>query len=175
VPHLAQSSSPEQWASTAERLFDAKNFREAMHAFARAGLEGERAMAEAFHLRELAESKAANPRIKVADYLLAFNIAAQAFQRIAENENIKKDPARYYEYAARCFSKAKDDPSAAWCYEQAGLYTEAAKSNRVAGRFDDAVRVVKTYNNVEPSVTKSIVQVSALVYLNAGQIRYAWP
>ncbi|EKM60420.1 uncharacterized protein PHACADRAFT_179724 [Phanerochaete carnosa HHB-10118-sp] len=172
VPRLSQSSSQEEWAITAESLFHKKHYKESMLAYGRAGHDFlvPHAIAEAFYLREMAQKQAVSPHKKESDSVAAFTRAAKAFHRVAEN--VKTDHKKYHRRAAQCYARANDNASAAACCELAELYTVAAKYHRLAGSFDDAVRVVKTFE-VESSVAQNIVDVSALFYMKGGQLSKA--
>ena len=141
-----------------------------MLAFGRAGEDFSKhyAIAEAFHLRDVARKRAANNRTKQSDSAPAFGEAARAFHRIAEKSDMG-DKKVYFRTAADCYVGAKDSFNAAQCYELAERYTDAAKHHRLAGSFDDAVRVVKTFDTVEPSVAQNIIDVSALFYLKGDE------
>lgn len=173
VPQLAQSSSPEQWAATAERIFDQHNYKEAMHAYGRAGLPRERAVAEAYHLREVAGklATAGASRVKDTERVAAYLKAAEAFKLIAEDAEENYARVRRYQVAADCYARAKDPASAAKCYERAEDYSSAAQHYRKAGVFDDAVRVAKTHGDrIHHTIVENIVEVSKLFYLKGGQL-----
>lgn len=140
-----------------------------MLAYGRAGQDFAvwRAIAEAFYFREVAQKQAANHHTRDSDSVAAFVRAAKAFRRVAED--VKTDRDSYLRRAAQCYARAKDNANAATCCELAKLYTVAAKYHRLAGSFDDAVRVVTTFE-VDSSEAQKIVDVSAVFYMKGGQL-----
>ncbi|KIP05323.1 hypothetical protein PHLGIDRAFT_154223 [Phlebiopsis gigantea 11061_1 CR5-6] len=176
IPVLAQSeSSPERWAATAERLFHvSKNYKEAMIAYGRAGEKytKERAAAEAYHLRELARRDAANPRKKAAQRHEAYSRAAQALQRVAEDDLDEEARRSNFRSAAECFVRAQDHIGAARCFEQIPNFTRAAECYYGGGLFDDAVRLVKT-RDVDTTLKEKVIRVSAVHYIKKRQLSKA--
>ena len=144
---------------------------QAMYAYQRAGLTQEKTIAEAYHLRVLAEQKAAAASSGDTEQANAFVKAARAFANAAEVVDGAQLKRTYYRICAECFVNAGDSASAASFFERAAEYDLSAKQYRAAGSFDDAVRLTKTYEaEMQPTVVESIIDVSKLFYLKSGDI-----
>ncbi|KAI5991381.1 hypothetical protein EDC04DRAFT_2587409 [Pisolithus marmoratus] len=143
VPHLAVSSTPQEWAESGISLFQHKRYTQAMHCFERANMPREVRVAEAYHLRELARAKVgiALP----SEECRAFAKAADAFVNCG-NEAPGEETLQYYRTAAECYVRAADDCKAADAYLNAGEYELAAKRYRKAGKFDKTVNVLKSHS-----------------------------
>ncbi|KAI0757678.1 hypothetical protein C8Q80DRAFT_1134850 [Daedaleopsis nitida] len=171
VPQLAMSSTAEDWAKTALSLFNNRRYMQAMHCYERAGLDRERAVAHAYYLREVARSTHV-ARGDTAAQAVAFTLAAQAFLESAEAAVTEK--RAYYRIAAECYVHAGDDYKAGQAYSLATEYTLAAQHFRKAGKFEEAVNVVKAHRDkVTATVAESIVEVSRLFFLREKQLKKA--
>lgn len=162
------SSTPEEWARTARTLFDNRRYTQAMHCYERAMLPRERAVAEAYYLREKARGTPTDTRCDDIDRVLAFRRAAKAFWESAEAA--VKEKTTYFRISAECYLESRDEVNAAHAYRNAAEYTLSAQSYRRAGMFDDAVEIVKGHE-VVPSVAESIINVSRLEYARAGKLK----
>lgn len=169
IPRLAMSSTPEEWAKTARTLFDNKRYPQAMHCYERALLPRERAVAEAYYLRDQARGTAVEARDNDSDRILAFKRAAEAFWSSAEAAT--KEKTAYFRIAAECYLQCGDELQAAYAYHNAAEYTLAAQFYRRVGMFDEAVALVKDHD-VEPPVAESIITVSRLEYARGGKLKY---
>ncbi|TBU42438.1 hypothetical protein BD309DRAFT_866309 [Dichomitus squalens] len=171
VPRLAMSSTAEDWAKTALSLFNNRRYMQAMHCYERAGLSRERAVAYAYYLRELARTRPIS-RGGASSRVSAFLAAAHAF--VASAQKAVTEKSAYYRIAAQCYVDAGSDYEAAWAYAQATEYTLAAQYYRKAGKFEEAVEIIKTHKDrMQPEVVESIVDVSKLYFLREKQIRKA--
>lgn len=169
VPRLATSSSPEAWSRTAYTLFNNKSYMQAEHAFERASLYREKAVAHAYFLRETARTVLDDSRETPGKRSQAFAIAAEAFARCAEKDHT--DKLTYYRIAAECYVLSGDDLRGAEAYLCAAEYTLSALHFRKAGRFDEAIQVVTAYrDNMDAEVVNNVVGVSKLFYLKNAQI-----
>lgn len=162
------SSTPEEWAKTARTLFDNKRYPQAMHCYERALLPRERAVAEAYCLRDQARGTAVEPGGDDTERVLAFRRAADAFWSSAEVA--VKEKTSYYRIAAECYLQYGDELQAAHAYHNAAEYTHAARLYRRVGMFDEAVAVVKSHD-VDPSVAENIIDVSRLEYARGGKLK----
>ncbi|TBU23105.1 hypothetical protein BD311DRAFT_674657 [Dichomitus squalens] len=171
VPRLAMSSTAEDWAKTALSLFNNRRYMQAMHCYERAGLSRERAVANAYYLRELARTRPIS-RGDTSSRVSAFLAAAHAF--VASAQKAVTEKSAYYRIAAQCYVDAGSDYEAAWAYAQATEYTLAAQYYRKAGKFEEAVEIIKTHKDrMQPEVVESIVDVSRLYFLREKQVKKA--
>ncbi|EKM60415.1 uncharacterized protein PHACADRAFT_167779 [Phanerochaete carnosa HHB-10118-sp] len=171
VPRLATTSSRAEWGTAAKSLFSNRNYMQAMYAYQRAGMTREKTIAEAYHLRAVAEQKAETSSLGDSEMVSAFVQAAHAFRTAADAADSPQLRRTYYRICAECFVTAGDDVSAAKFFEGAAEYDLSAKHYRKAGSFDDAVRLTKTYESeMEQTVLESIIDVSKLYYLKSGDI-----
>lgn len=142
---------------------------QAMYAYGRAHDLRKRNIAEAYFLRAQARKYAAKCA-PIADQAKFYKDAAKAFWRSAEEAcDSLKESLLYFRKSAECFLRAEDHEMAAVAFEKAEVYTLSASHYRLAGRFDDAVRVVQDHSQlVESETIQSIKTVAKLYYLNAG-------
>ena len=168
IPHLATSSTPEEWASKARALFDVRNYWHAMHCYERASLPREKAVANAYHLREQARKTSATKGSNTAR-ADSFVLAAEAFYVSAQDASTEKSV--YYRISAECFLQAGEYARAAGSYYMAGEYTLSAKQYRRAGLFDEAVKIVKEHgDSVEHETADAIINVSRIYYLREHRL-----
>ena len=149
VPHLAVSSTPEEWELFGQDLFKHKRYPQAMHCFARALLPRMVAICEAFHLREVARAKVGVATQKAQQD--AFLTAADAFTASGNDAPRGKDKLQYYHNAAECYVRAGDDRKAAIGYLSAQEYDSAARRFRKAGLFDETLEVLHKHSQKIPS------------------------
>lgn len=161
------SSTPEEWAKTARTLFDNRRYPQAMHCYERALLPRERAVAEAYCLRD--QARGTEPRSDDTKRVSAFTRAAEAFWSSADAA--VKEKTTYFRIAGECYEECGNDVLAAYAYQNAAEYTRAAQLYRKVGMFDEAVAVVKGHN-VTPDVAESIIDVSRLEYARGGKLKY---
>jgi tetratricopeptide (TPR) repeat protein len=160
VPHLAVSSTPDEWAQQGRSLFKNKRYLQAKHCFERALLHREMDVAEAYYLREQARATLAGVR-NSATRAAAFKVAADAF--VGCGASAKSERRFYYHNAAECYARSGDDQKAAEFYEMAAELTLATQHYRKAGLFDDAVRIIETSpDNVDKPVADTILDVARL-------------
>ncbi|KAI6022560.1 hypothetical protein EDC04DRAFT_2606960 [Pisolithus marmoratus] len=143
VPHLAVSSTPEEWADSGRSLFHHKRYTQAMHCFERAEMPREVRIAEAYHFRELA--RATIGIALLSEQRRSFAKAAYAFDKCG-SEAPGRERLQYYRTAAECYIRAADDRKAADAYLNAEEYELAAKRYRKAGIFDKTVDVLKSHS-----------------------------
>lgn len=165
VPHLAVSSTPEEWESFGRSLFQHKRYSQAMHCFARASLPRMVAISRAFQLREVARSKVGIAPPK--DLQRAFLGAADAFTEIGHDALGGKDKLQYYRNAADCYIRAGDDRKAAAAYIAAQEYELAARQFRKAGLFDNALEVLHKHpQKISPESSEELLNVCRLFYFS---------
>ncbi|KAI6020999.1 hypothetical protein BKA83DRAFT_178181 [Pisolithus microcarpus] len=143
VPHLAVSSTSQEWAESGRSLFQHKRYTQAMHCFGRANMPHEVKIAEAYHLRELARAKIGIALL--SEQYRAFAKAADAFVNCG-NETPSEDRLQYYRTAADCYVRAADDRKAADTYLKAEEYELAAKRYRKAGMFKETLHVLESHS-----------------------------
>ncbi|KAH9855762.1 hypothetical protein C2E23DRAFT_548924 [Lenzites betulinus] len=171
VPRLAMSSTAEDWAKMALELFNNRRYMQAMHCYERAGLAREKAAAHAYYLREVARSTVVTKGAPAAR-AMAYVTAAEAFSASAQEAVTEK--RAYYRIAAECYINSGDDYKGAQAYVNATEYTLAAAHFRKAGKFDDAVGIVKNHReDVAENVAENIVEVSRLYYLREKNLKNA--
>ena len=169
VPRLAMSSTAEDWAKTAQTLFNNRRYMQAMHCYERAGKVREKAVAHAYYLREVARTTPVS-RGDTISQAAAFVTAAEAF--IASAQAAITEQKAYYRIAAQCYVDSGDDYKAARAYALATEYTLAAQHYRKAGKFEDAVDVIRQHKaRMQADVVKKIVDVSRLYFLRDKQVK----
>ncbi|KII86508.1 hypothetical protein PLICRDRAFT_44106 [Plicaturopsis crispa FD-325 SS-3] len=172
VPHLAVSSTAEEWATSGRSLFQNKRYLQAKHCFERASLPREVAVSQAYYLREEARAMPAGSRSSTAERMTAFLVAAEAFHACAQEAN--KEKTAYFRNAADCYMQGGDDLKAARAFVDAEDYTSATLQYRKIGMFDDAISVITTYQaKVKPDVSKRITSVARLFYFQSGELEKA--
>ncbi|KAG1800254.1 P-loop containing nucleoside triphosphate hydrolase protein [Suillus plorans] len=139
VPHLAVSSTAEEWTSFGHSLFSHKSYSQAIHCFKRANLRREVKVCEAYRLREVARSSVGVASL--GDQKKAFNVAAGAFTDCGATET-GNQKLQYYRNSADCYIRAGDDLKAAEAYFNAQEFEQATKRYRKARRFDKTVHVL---------------------------------
>lgn len=138
-----------------------------MHCYERALLPREKGVAYAYYLREQARKTPVNKQGGNAAQVAAFALAAREFTLAAEQAH--KEKTTYHRIAAECFVQAGDLARAAEAYYRATAFTLSAKHYRLAGMFDEAVKVVRE-ERVEPSTAESILSVSKVHYLREHKL-----
>lgn len=178
-PPLATSSA-EDWKSTGQSLFRHKQYHQAMHCFEKAELPTNRAVAEAYYLRQCAKrSKTGDASsVKHVQALKAAYLrAADAFTNCASL--LESNAGTYHRRAAECFIEAGDHGRAGESYRNAELFTNAVKQFKVAKMYDEAVAIVLTKkDDVDENIAENIIDVSRLHYLKAKRLEYVnsfWP
>ncbi|KAG2085197.1 uncharacterized protein F5147DRAFT_794237 [Suillus discolor] len=162
VPHLAVSSTPEEWASFGRSLFSHKRYSQAIHCFERANLRREVKVCEAYQLREAARSSVGVALL--SNQKRAFNMAADAFTHCGATAtgNLK---LQYYRNSADCYVRAGDDLKAAEAYLSAQEFEQAAKRYRKAGRFDKTLHVLNDHGaDIPEETTAELWTVCRLFY-----------
>ena len=163
VPHLAVSSTPEEWASFGHDLFRHKRYPQAMHCFARAFMPRMEAICEAFQLREVARAKVNVASSKAQE--AAFLAAAVAFTNSANDAPPGRDKLQYYRNAAECYVRAGDDRKAATAYLSAEEYDLGARRFRKAGLFDETLEVLHEHSQkVSSDCSEELYTVCRLFY-----------
>ncbi|KAI0656836.1 hypothetical protein C8Q70DRAFT_1046658 [Cubamyces menziesii] len=174
IPRLAVSSSREEWAGVARKLFHKQQFFEAELAFDRAGLAKERRVAHAYYLRDLAHTTSPSGVRTDGRPSSRYVRAADAFLQSAQEASDVDDQQSYYRIAGDCYAKGRQDRAAAEAFYAARDYNNAAKHYRAAGMFDDALNVVKDHQrDVERSVADGIVAVAKLQFLRENEVQKA--
>lgn len=177
---LAVASSPEEWGARAKDFFDREQFAQARRAYEKASLPHAAAVANAYHLREIARNcSAGTSRALLERRMNAFADAAEAFLRCAGQA--VQTPEDYYRAAAGCFEKAGDSPAgasihlakAARTYLLAKCFTHAAQLFKKAAMFDEAIEVITKYaGKVEERVATQIKDVARLRYFTTKEFEY---
>lgn len=166
---LASTSTAEEWAETAQSLFDHKRWSQAMRCYERASMFRERDVAHAYHLRQQALAIA---RGSDSVRTTAYTTAAQAFEKSALASTNETEVVAYNRIAGDCYSAIGDHPKAGAAYRAAQEYAQSAQHYRKAGLFDSAVDVVSAHGDKIPEQeADSIMTVAKMHYLNKGSLK----
>ncbi|KAG2064506.1 hypothetical protein BDR04DRAFT_1162468 [Suillus decipiens] len=171
VPHLAVSSTPEEWASFGRSLFSHKCYSQAIHCFERANLHREVKVCEAYQLREAARSSVGV--VSLSNQKRAFNVAADAFTNCGASAT-GNQKLQYYRNSADCYVRVGDDLQAAEAYLNAQEFEQAVKRYRKAGRFDQILHVINDQDmraNIPEETTTELWTVSRLFYCSRSNTR----
>lgn len=110
VPHLAVSSTREEWAEQAKSLFKAKRYLQARHCFQRAEQPHKAGVADAYYLRDCARAKVVSASKRLQDERSdAYMAAARAFVQCAMVETSgsnERERSGYYRRAGECYEEA---------------------------------------------------------------------
>ncbi|KAI5988945.1 hypothetical protein F5J12DRAFT_915891 [Pisolithus orientalis] len=136
ICHYAEKSTPEQWAASGYKLFNAAQFQEAVRCFERANLPRQLQVARAYGLYEVAMST-----VEAGKRQRALIDAAEALVQCAD-EAPGTEKTDFYGDAARCYALADNTNDAARFYIEADDFTGAAEQYRKADRFDDIVDIL---------------------------------
>ena len=167
LPRFARTSAPEEWSDTAKRLFERGHYLQAMHCYARAGMDRERDVSHAYDLRRQAR---AHPPSELAARNAAFVKAAEAFVLCARTATHTGEVQVYYRIAAQCFLESGEDKRSAECCLLCGDYTQCALCYCKGGAIEDAVHVVTAHGaSIEASVVKTVLDVAKVHYLKERQ------
>jgi len=172
LPQLAVSSSAEEWAKMARTLFSHKRYVQAMHSYERAGMPRERAIANAYHLRDQARGISIRSRPGDNERRQAYVKVAEAFLASAQEATIIRERNEYYRIAAEAFVVLDDHAQAAQTFEKASMFTEAVQHYRHAGMFDEMVLVIKNHgNSMDSSVAAKLTDVARYFYFQRGDLK----
>ncbi|KAJ3877376.1 hypothetical protein F5051DRAFT_453113 [Lentinula edodes] len=167
APKLATSSSPEDWARQGDLLFERKKWAEAKHCFERALQPEKVAIAEAYRLREKAERSSldkSNAKLRNAQ----FHEAAEAFYQCSRSAR-RKRISDFVRLSGTCYEKAGEFLLAARNYNLARRFNDSVRCYRKADRYDEAVKIVQTETDVEPSLVADTIRVAKMFYFNQVQ------
>ncbi|PFH50711.1 hypothetical protein AMATHDRAFT_85569, partial [Amanita thiersii Skay4041] len=165
LPKLAETSTPEQWATTGRSLFDRKQYSQAKNCFRRALCPREEAMANAYALRNEAErlpsSSEKRPRLQKHR---AYLNAAHAFLHCT---SVAVDPTVYFRRAGECFELGEDYLEAAQAYYKGGNFTKVVLVYRKLGMLEEAISVViENEDKVQPEIAQNIQSTGKLFHLS---------
>jgi hypothetical protein len=148
-----------------------------MHSFERAGMPREKDIAYAYHLREQARGILVRNRAGDNERRNAYEKVAKAFLASAGDPGVtSRERREYYRIAAETFPILEDHAQAAWAFEKASKFTEAAQNYRYAGMFDETVSVIKNHGAVmDSSVAEKLTGVARYYYLERGDLKYILP
>ncbi|KAI6140812.1 hypothetical protein BKA82DRAFT_31698 [Pisolithus tinctorius] len=156
-------STPEQWAASGYKLFNAGQFQEAIRCFERANLPTQLRIAQAYRLREVAMlTSQARERQK------AFLSAAEAFVECA-GEAHGTQKTSFYGAAAKCYGLADSVHQAAKFYINADDFAGAAKQYHKAGCFDEIAQILKRYHEkIAKSYKNELLYICVVHYSRNG-------
>ncbi|KAG8691136.1 hypothetical protein FRC09_011720, partial [Ceratobasidium sp. 395] len=161
MSRLLASPVEVDWAESGRLLFDRQLFVQAMLCFDKAGLPLERDVAAAYQARKEAWclfAKSADEQI----WSGLFIRAAGNFIYCAIRTDGKQQTDRYLR-AAECYLQAKSWVLAATAFVSAEEYGLAAKCFCRAGRFDDAVTIVKKHKHeIQEKLVDEVLEMARL-------------
>ncbi len=163
-------STSEEWSEAGKRLLNHGEFEEAAMAFENAGDVYTRAVAVAFHLREVARD---TPESATKRRREAFVAAADAFEHCAAMADNDEEEHSRYVAAARCYAEIKYHQEVVRTLKRAGMYTEAASYCFDNNLLNDAVSLIKT-SRVDQETTERVKQVARISYLEAKNLEYVF-
>ncbi|KAH9005755.1 hypothetical protein EDB86DRAFT_2843047 [Lactarius hatsudake] len=162
-------STSKGWSEAGNRLLDHGEFEEAAMAFENAGDVYMRAVAVAFHLREVARDA---PESATKRRREAFVAAANAFEHCATMADNEEEEHSRYVAAARCYAEIKYHQDVVRNLKRVGMYTEAASYCFDNNLLKDAVLLIKT-SRVDQETTERVKQVARISYLEAKNLEEA--
>ncbi|KAJ4470931.1 hypothetical protein J3R30DRAFT_3531939 [Lentinula aciculospora] len=167
APKLATSSKPEDWARQGRLLFDRNKWTEAKHCFERALQPENVAIAEAYRLREKAErSSLDKSNVKLRN--IQFREAAEAFYQCSRSAGPKR-MLDFIRISGDCYEIAGEYLPAARNYHLARRFSDSVRCYRKADHYDEAVSIVQTEPDVEPSLAAATIRVAKMLYFNQVQ------
>ncbi|KIO30548.1 hypothetical protein M407DRAFT_20436 [Tulasnella calospora MUT 4182] len=169
VPRIAVRNQKTEWAEQAQQYFAKNLFSEAAFCFDRAGLSWWMAVAQTYKDRQDATRLGEEDPSR----LPKFSKIAQAFDRLAQEGQSKENQESLrllFTNAGECYTLASECISAAVAFLNAGKYTAAAYQYRMAGRFDQAIDILKRYG-VDSDVAESITYAAKFVFTKRGDVR----
>jgi hypothetical protein len=156
----------------ARTLFSHKRYFQAMHGYERAGMPREKAIADAYYLREKARGIPVRNRATDNERRSAYAKVAESFLTSAQETTILRERSEYYRIAAEAFVVLEDHAQAAQAFEKASKFTEAAQHYRLAGMFDETVSVIKNHGDaMDRSVAEKLTDVARYFYLERGDLK----
>ncbi|KIO30545.1 hypothetical protein M407DRAFT_20433 [Tulasnella calospora MUT 4182] len=162
VPQLGASSTPEEWAKQAQQYFSKRLFGEANFCFKKAGMDWWASVALAYADRQVASRLSEkHPRRRPA-----FLEVARNFDRLAQQAGSFDDANNaqlLFINAAECFIAIPDHASAAHSFFKGSKFTQAAYHYRMAGKFDEAIDVIKAHS-VDAEIATSIEYAAKFIY-----------
>ncbi|KAF7797816.1 hypothetical protein EIP86_009022 [Pleurotus ostreatoroseus] len=167
LSELATTSSNEEWLERADKLFQTQNYMQAMNAYENAQNWRMRNIAEAYHHRRTA-MRQKKPSEQGKLYLTA---AREFWNSAEETADEPKTQGQLFGLSGECYERAGNNKLAAVAYERAEEYVLSASHYRIAGEFDDAVRIVQTFQ-VDTETKAYILRISKLYYLSKKQYQY---
>ncbi|PBK79680.1 hypothetical protein ARMGADRAFT_118281 [Armillaria gallica] len=172
APHLASSSTREEWAAEGHELFNAKHFSQAKHCFDKAKLPFQASIANAYDLRAKARTVIGTSRQNVLERRSCFAKAAVSFEECAQaSKPHSKDSRTYLRICGECFEQADQKYRAAEMFLRAKEYTHAAELYRDIGKFDEAVKIVKDHEDeMSPIIVENVIKLARLAYFSNHQM-----
>ncbi|KAI0791849.1 hypothetical protein C8Q75DRAFT_57347 [Abortiporus biennis] len=168
IPHIAVSSSPDEWAKTGRHLFDLGRYPQAAYCYQRADLIREKDIALAYQSRDELQARSW-PLNMQHERRNAFVSIAEEFLRLAFIS--PQEALSYYRIAAECFTEVGEDLRAAEAYFQGQEYHSSANAYRKAEHFYKAFDVVKSHSaDIDLADAESIIKVAKVYYLRNAEM-----
>ncbi|KAG8937463.1 hypothetical protein FRC00_005249 [Tulasnella sp. 408] len=162
VERLVATNADDEWTEQAKEYFSKSLFLEAEFCFRQAKETWWADVAQAYDSRQ----DAMRLSEKHINRSTIFSQVAKTFERLVQEAKPTEDSESIrllLSNAAECYSAIPDHVSAAHRFLQAGKETQAAYHFRMAGMFDEAIRVVERHT-VDPDLAESIMYAAKFVF-----------
>lgn len=168
VPQLATTNVEDEWTEQAKEYFSKSLFLEAEFCFRKAGKGWWADVAQAYDHRQ----EAMRLPEKQTDRLSILSQVAQTFDHLAQEPGPDEDPESIrllFSNAAECYIIIPEHEPAALAFLRAGKYNQAAYHYRMAGKFDEAVDVIK-FHTVDRELAESVTYAAKFVFATRQDI-----
>ncbi|KAJ7153648.1 P-loop containing nucleoside triphosphate hydrolase protein, partial [Mycena filopes] len=167
---FATSSTAVEWEVRARSMFESERFSQAKLCYERAKMPREAAVAQAYHLRELA-TQVPNGHREVDAKKAAFLSAANAFVTCAEND-VGTAGRIYLRRAGECFEHGGDIGKAIKAHSKARHFDRVVELYRTANQFDQAIDIIEGHRqDINPKLAEEVTSKARFFYLEKGQIQ----
>jgi hypothetical protein len=164
-----RSSSSDDWAERAWKLFDGGHFSEAAWAFKKAKLPEDCQNARAYELREHARFSS-TPNERISHYIKA----AEAFYNRALSPHNVRLCTELLKASADCWELAQCSSKAAVVYLEGGFFTHAIQQFFKADDIDRAIRTAREHaEEIGADVYHMVIHKGRLSYLDKEVSRFA--
>ena len=161
----------QNWRARGRSLYQQGYFEDAAYAFERADRPEEAAIAKAYHLKQSAIEL--TPSAKQKARKDAFVRAAEALSESAQGTRVKEEKHRILQSAAECYSEVSLYTDAANMYRLAERWNEAVIHYFKAKMLDEAVEIVLEHRDiVEKRLYERIIDSARYAYLKEVKIEY---
>lgn len=167
----ANYSTPEEWGERARKLFDLRQYFQALHCFTKAGLIREKSICYAYYSREEAEKEYSRSG---GNAFLRFITAAEAFKNCATSSATEGELASFLRNSATCFELAHEYCQAAELFMTLRHFAKAAQLYRKQEMFDKAVEIIQAHKpRITDDVFNEVIDAARSHHLLAGRFQHA--